>query len=93
MSACVRFHPPRENAGFVWRMEDVLQVYSRAYDATCMPYPQGPTVALAVVARFLIQVSEEAAEHRTRPTRFLAPLPLNFHAPYHRGPNAAQGAR
>ena len=29
--------PPKQNAEFVWRMEDVLEVYTRPYDERCFP--------------------------------------------------------
>jgi hypothetical protein len=40
--------PPKANAEFVWKMEDVLEVYKRPYD------PQRPVVCLDETSKQLI---------------------------------------
>ena len=40
--------PPKENAAFVWKMEDVLEVYKRPYD------PKGPQVCLDETSKQLV---------------------------------------
>ena len=49
MAEAPRVHPPQANGEFVWRMEDVLEVYTRPYD------PRRPLVCMDETSKQLLR--------------------------------------